>query len=374
MTVLRRLVFTDLVNNNNKFYQLEEDNGNYFTRYGRIGSNGVVSKTSRSEGELTLSRKLEKGYVEIELHVPKVVVTSNPSTQEERFIDYVFRASGQNISGYMSKATVDALSQNQIDRGRIFLGEFRKHGVNIKQLSRYYQIIPTDIGNAKREQDYWKEQERLQRIVNSFDLAEEEERLNQLEAAIATQVIQQSGELSIPGLTIIHMDKARSEKVHKILLGQQKHSHAGKRMFGKPVNIYEVKIKEERESYQSNQTANVNIMFHGSKSGNLLHILRSGLRKPTYAANGWRLGPGIYFAKDPLRAYQYSRSFEGLDYLLMCEVKLGREFEEPGEKSYNTPPAGYHSVRGTKSFSGIDEWTVYDQSQQTIRAVIEFKG
>lgn len=275
----------------------------------------------------------------------------------------------------MSAGTVDALSQHQIDLGRKQLAEMKRIGRNLQHIGYYYTLIPTNIGNTKREADPAKETQRLNAIVSSFDLAEEEERLNQLEAAIATHNIQTSGTLEIPNAEIKLVDAGQYINItQNILYMQQKYSASGKRMFPKPNNIYEVRIKGEREGYSGNQIGNVNYMFHGSSASNLLHILRSGLRKPAYAANGWRLGPGIYFTKDPLRAYQYARSFEHLDFLLLCEVKLGKEFEERGEKSYNTPPVGYNSVRGTHSFSGIDEWTVYDSTQQTIRAVIEFKG
>jgi len=375
MNVIRRAIFTDLVENNNKFYQIAEENSDAYLMWGRVGSSGQRKKVSLYYAHEQFDKKLRDGYKEIELLRPSSTVVTKASTQEERFIDYVYRASGQNISTYMSAGTVDALSQHQIDLGRKQLAEMKRIGRNLQHIGYYYTLIPTNIGNTKREADPAKETQRLNAIVSSFDLAEEEERLNQLEAAIATHNIQTSGTLEIPNAEIKLVDAGQYINItQNILYMQQKYSASGKRMFPKPNNIYEVRIKGEREGYSGNQIGNVNYMFHGSSASNLLHILRSGLRKPAYAANGWRLGPGIYFAKDPLRAYQYARSFEHLDFLLLCEVKLGKEFEERGEKSYNTPPVGYNSVRGTHSFSGIDEWTVYDSTQQTIRAVIEFKG
>lgn len=373
MTVITRLVYTDLVNNNNKYYQVEDEGGQIRVRWGRVGNTGQTKAVSKYEAEELVYQKKSKGYREVELHVPVVTKAASVTTPEEKFLEYVYRASGNNISSFMTNP-VDALSLTQINKGRDYLRQMKTYGKDLLWISEYYASIPTNIGNEKRLKDPAEEQARLQRIVTNFDFADEEERLNQLEAAIATHNIQQSGTLSIPGLTLKHADPAKQAMIEKILYDQQKTSPGSRRMFGKPRAIYETRIAGEREAWEKNTVGNVQYMFHGSKAVNLLHILSSGLRKPAYAANGWRLGPGIYFAHDPLRAYQYARSYDGLDFLLLCEVRLGKSFDEPGEKSYNTPPVGYNSVRGTHSWSGIDEWTVYDASQQTLRAIIEFKG
>lgn len=373
MTVITRLVYTDLVNNNNKYYQVEDEGGQIRVRWGRVGNAGQAKTVSKYEAEELVYQKKSKGYREVELHIPVVTKATNANTPEEKFIEYVYRASGNNISSFMSNP-VDALSSAQIDKGRYYLEQMKKYGKTIAWLSDYYKVIPTNIGNQKRLKDHWEEQQRLQRMVDNFNFSDEEERLDQLEAAIATYNIQQSGSLTIPGLTVKHAEGATREAIEKILYGQQKASPGSRRMFGKPRAIYETRIAGEREAWEKNPVGNTQYMFHGSKAVNLLHILNSGLRKPAYAANGWRLGPGIYFAHDPLRAYQYARSYDGLDFLLLCGVRLGKSFDEPSDKSYNTPPMGYNSVRGTQSWSGIDEWTIYDASQQTLRAVIEFRG
>ena len=73
------LNFTDILNNNNKFYQIEvvkaSDNNFYlFTNYGRVG--GTAAKEYRScsdqhqaeaEAEKIIKSKTKKGYVEIKL-------------------------------------------------------------------------------------------------------------------------------------------------------------------------------------------------------------------------------------------------------------------------------------------------------------------
>lgn len=74
----RTLNFTDIINNNNKYYNLEilETNRGWilFTQYGRVG--GTAAKEYRScddqyhaesEGEKIIKSKLKKGYVEVKL-------------------------------------------------------------------------------------------------------------------------------------------------------------------------------------------------------------------------------------------------------------------------------------------------------------------
>jgi hypothetical protein len=357
---------SDIQANNNKFYEIVEENGQYIARWGRVGQTGRSMRLgSKYEANMKVIEKVNGGYQRIELLSPAVVTVTNANTPEERLIDYVYRASGQNIKTFMASGVIDALSPAQIEKGRVALRQLAMAATLMGKASaidNYFAVIPTDRGVKRKS---------ISEIVAEFDVAAEEIRLDQLEAEVATKVIRQTGTLEIPNLTLKHM--IDPDPVLKILYGQQKNRRDGKRMFTSPLSVYEVKIAPEREAFLKNPVTNPKYMFHGTSAANLLHILRTGLKKPNHMANGWRLGPAIYFAEDPLRSYQYAGEYEGKDFLFLCEVKLGKSYDEPGEHSYTSPPTGYQSVRGTKSWSGIDEWTVYDPSQQTIRAILEFR-
>ncbi len=77
-----------------------------------------------------IAEKEAKGYVELDLHIPTIVTVDNTPVQPiepklQTFLEWIFQESGQYIGPYLA-TSVDALSQNQINKGRSILKDIDK--------------------------------------------------------------------------------------------------------------------------------------------------------------------------------------------------------------------------------------------------------
>mmetsp|Transcript_17201 Transcript_17201/g.49907 ORF Transcript_17201/g.49907 Transcript_17201/m.49907 type:complete len:337 (-) Transcript_17201:177-1187(-) len=72
---------------------------------------------------------------------------------------------------------------------------------------------------------------------------------------------------------------------------------------------------------------NVRHLFHGTSAANVLAIVRDGFRLPPKHG---MFGKGIYFAKSPLKSWQYARQSR---MILLCDVALGRTLRQRTARS-----------------------------------------
>ena len=198
------LNFTDVINNNNKYYNMEvvKSDGNkfyLFTQYGRVG--GTAAKEYRScdsqvqaesEGEKIVKSKLKKGYVEVKLarsdvgsEVGKTKVDTNvsieslkrmgatvvekeevASTLHPQVQDLVrtwFGVTEQFIELNLDtkKCPLGQLSMDQLDLARQILGEARNQLASKKPdvpelnklTNQYYSNIPHNFGYRRLDAD-----------------------------------------------------------------------------------------------------------------------------------------------------------------------------------------------------------------------------
>lgn len=383
-SIRRKFQLTDLVNNNNKWWLLEWwEDGTLKTTYGRVGAAGqstIKIGTSKYKAERLIEEKTAKGYVEIDLHIPAVVDTTGiiPTKPVEpkvqAFLEFIFAEAGQQIQSYLAVG-VDALSQAQIQRGRHLLQQInnRYSALNfgyhqwpdvVGLVEQYYNTIPTKLPPFIDADE----------VARGFvaDLNEQEDRLKQLEAALASYVVQQTGNSSLvdqlSGTELVALDKH-----DPAFTAIANHFTSTTTRGNRVLEIFTVNIPAERAAFEAETkgASYITNLWHGTRSHNVHHVLRNGLIVPKTASNGRRLGDGIYFADMSERAFNYTGSRNDNRRIgFLAEVKLGRMKEETGSATYTMAPHGYDSVWGTQSYSGMDEFVVYKTSQQTIRAVV----
>src|SRR5215471_20288759 len=151
----RKFILNSLEGNNNKIWEIAwfPDNS-VTTTWGRVGST-TQSKTkpmSRHSAETLIDAKVREGYKELELHSPVVVV--NEATDKPidpkivRLVDLIMREAGDRINSYLS-VTVDALSVNQINRGRGILQKIVTSNPTpqdqLALVKEFYNTIPTKL-------------------------------------------------------------------------------------------------------------------------------------------------------------------------------------------------------------------------------------
>jgi poly [ADP-ribose] polymerase 2/3/4 len=399
----RKFQLTNLDGNNNKFWMIEvwpagAAQVHVRTTYGRVGTSPQVRDATLRDSELEarIREKLRKGYQEVALHRPEVIVapsntparTINPRVS--RVVDLIFAEAGEKIASYLSVG-VDALGQEQIERGRRLLDLAQRQHADWRMsqsqatfallagtVQSYYNAVPTQLpGRIDR-----------QAVVEQFcaDFDEQEDRLNQLEAAIATYAARQVDPDASPydalgaELTPIPQSDRRYGEIVDYVDRTSAHGyHVHVR------DIFAVSVPGERAAWDRSWRGrhNTALLFHGTAGQNVRHILRSGLICPRTASHGRMFGHGIYFAKRATKSTNYcsTRRAGVPNFLFLAEVALGDAYVAPDAlPTLRSAPSGYDSVHGKAGHTGAwggklqyDEFIVYEAAQQTLRYLVTFE-
>jgi poly [ADP-ribose] polymerase len=378
--IRRKFVLADLHNNHNKFWLVEYwPDGRLKTTWGRVGVAPQCKEkrdVSTHAMQKLIREKETKGYVEIDLYRPAApaVHTSGLDARVAALVQLIYTEANDRIASYLAVG-LDALSQWQITEGRARLLTIQQLAANVRHrrdrerlaeaVEQYFNVIPTRLP-ARIEID---------EVVNNFvaNLAEHEDRLNQLEAALASQ--HPSTASALPGLDGVELDVLAQDSRAFQQIEDYVHRTAG----GARVrDIFTVTILAERDAWEQERHGkkNVRALFHGTRACNVRHILRSGLIIPQMPSNGSRWGRGIYFADMSRRSLNYcSTRSASYKLLFIADVALGKAKKMDGDDpTLRKAPRGHDSVWGIKSYSGMDEYVIYRTSQQTIRAIATING
>jgi hypothetical protein len=393
-TIHRKFLKSSFEQNNNKFWEVwwRESDGEYLAVYGRVGDTGQQDSRQHVNRGYVEKKIREKtsgakypdgvGYVELDLHVPQAAVVaqatqSTPSVVQDarvaRLVETIFREANEHIKATIA-VTVDALSQSQITAGRLILKEIMGQPANTRKgyVQRYYNTIPTVMD---RRPD-------IDQLVRDFDEQEQEDRLNQLEAALSTYQATQAAptgtsQYDLLGASLKWLDW-RNDVAAQHIARTFESSSSGARVTG----IYEVEIPHERKAFDKETFGDHNhaLLWHGTKAQNVRHILKTGFKIPDFFSNGWMFGPGIYLADEARKSQNYASARYGDTMMFLCEAKLGDAFLAPDAGSYKQAPHPYHHVFGkaghTRSWGGtlrMNEFIVYKTSQVTIRYLVTYR-
>jgi len=304
---------------------------------------------------------MREGYKELELHCPVIAVagpggaTIDPKIAQ--LTDLIMRSAGNMINSYLSVA-VDALSVNQISRGRAILKKVVDlHSPSnatgrqelLELVKEFYNTVPSKLP-SRIDPD---------QIVGEFvaDLREQEDRLDQLEAGLATYAATLSGHNPLGNVKIKvtpQTSKSYEQIVDYVL------RTAGGRLNVR--DIFSIEIPKERKAFQGETVGKSNVLslFHGTHNHNVRHILRTGLIVPITSANGRRMGDGVYFSDRTQRSLAYCGGHFNQRLLFVADVALGRIWSTTGTYAGKHAPAGYDSTQGTGTRSGHgDEFVIY---------------
>lgn len=363
--------FDDRSNSNKDWTFRVFADGSAETEYGRTGYKTQITPHPKGDGfnpDTAARDKMRHGYKR--QGEGRAVVTVSHSSLEKRtaeFISWISQEAGKSISDVYT-GNVDVISQSQLDEGRQLLGKIIAGRImrspNIADLVReYYRTIPQNLG---RKID-------ATNLVNDFDAYAQEQLLNQLEGAVVTH------------------DATSIDQVYQMLGAELKPMDLQSPAYRDVCDyinrtapsvqiqdVFSVKIPGERQAFKDCVfgAEKVADLFHGTQTGRIRDILRSGLIIPKTAANGSRFGRGIYLADQARRSLNYSSSnHKDSRALFIVSAKIGKQaIRDDDDSRLHEAPYGYHSVLGVKSHSGMDEYIVYRPEQVTIRALVTIGG
>lgn len=397
----RKFQLTNLDGNNNKFWMVETwplPDGTVFSRvtYGRVGTTPQVDEkvTNAAAIERKIKEKTGKGYQEVTLHRPSVVAAAPLSASAidprvQQLVDWIFGEAGEKIASYLAVG-VDALSQDQIERGRRLLLLAQHQHATWEQtpsqaagellaatVQNFYNAIPTQLPSRIDRQQV------VLQFCKQFD--EQEDRLNQLEAAIATSLVQQSNpqvsRYDALGADI-HLLPQNDSRYQDICDYIERTSVHGYRV--RIRDIFTLTVPDDRRAFEENTRGRkrIELLFHGTAGQNVRHILRTGLICPKTASHGRMFGHGIYFANKSTKSTNYcSVRRRGVPhFLFLADVAIGRPFlAQEAMPDRRKAPWLYDSVLGQAGYTAawggklqFDEHIVYSAAQQTLRYLVTF--
>lgn len=152
------------------------------------------------------------------------------------------------------------------------------------------------------------------------------------------------------------------------------------------VNVFRVSRRMEFESF-ADGVGNVQVLFHGSKAGNVFGILTRGMLLPQLVTqkfgvartNPGNLGAGLYFSDSANSSLRYALPTEaGSRFMLVCDVALGRVHRTrtpmPGLAQAPDGCDSVQAVGGSCEVFPFDEYAVYSVQQQRLRYLVEFSS
>ncbi|WOF81822.1 WGR domain-containing protein (plasmid) [Pseudomonas sp. FeN3W] len=419
------LVKTNVDDNNNKFWKVEQfDNHTVQVTNGRVGSNGQLQPLKSFASEIQASRflqskmnsKLRDGYqlfkgiqtdagkssmsrMALEMAASEQIRTKDLDVVS----DLVKRLVKANVHSILSSTdlkydedtglfqtplgivTLESLSEARqllTELGKsIEKGDFDSAPVKTN-LASYLMLIPQKVGRKLAVRDVLPDMEAIQKQNSLLD--DLEASVGQVEELQKNKVEEKAVE--VPQIFNCEINVLRDKKVLKwideFFASTASTRHAS---FGYKIKcVYEVTIDEMQKAYDSEgkKLGNVMRLWHGTRPGNILSILKSGLIIPRSNAPhvcGRMFGDGLYCSDQSTKSLNYATGWwagakENQCFMFLADVAMGK-VHVPRGPSQNLPAPGTDSTFAKANISSVmnNEMIVYKTNQATVRYLVEFE-
>ena len=426
-----KYIKTDFQNNNNKFWFIEvHDTGKVVTTYGRVGESGAVNTVelgsqeaalkyanSKIKGKIRDGRNGEIAYKPLNvidnIQSEKIKNNNQNNSLEEialKQINYdnpskeiIIYLIQKNIHNVIDNTTMTynknsglfetpcgIVTKDCIDQARSFLiqiGDYvSKNDLTSieygKLLNEYLMLIPQDVGRKLRPEYLYRTQQDIQK---QYDI------LDSLEAslvAIEKSKTEISGTIVIEEKKIFNTelklldDKQEFNRINQLFETTKKDVHSSNRF--KLKNIFVLKIDNVIKNFEETKKSinNIRELWHGSKSSNIISIMKGGLIIPPSGASyctGRMFSDGIYFASSSTKSLNYSSGYwdnsrENRCFMFLADVALGKQYEP--HSTISNFPIGYDSIFASpKNISSLinEEFVIPKTSQSNLKYLCEFE-
>jgi poly [ADP-ribose] polymerase len=412
-----RYICVDVASNSNKFWNIAvRDDHSAVTEWGRVGEAGSRKEfafgdpsQARRFFETKRREKEGRGYSPLRTlgstdanrhaRLAEVALEQLHADCEEtqRLVARLARANVHQILAHTSlqyNASTGAFStplgivtRDALIEARGLLGEIaalvqadryddaRLPGI----LSQYLMLVPRDIGRAKPEP------RRL--FPDLASIREQNGLLDNLQASLGTALKPAESEAGEPAPRLFdaklrHVGDPRIiEDIRRRFRRTAQKIHVSSSL--DVAQVFEVEIGSMRDAYQAGarRVGNVQTLWHGSRIGNLLSILKSGFMIPPVNAphvTGRMFGNGVYFSDQSTKALNYASGYwsgtrETGCFMFVCDVALGRSYT-PRTWQEPFPHPGFDSTFARAGVSGVmnNEMVVYDTARVNPRYLVEF--
>lgn len=417
------IVKVDVDCNNNKFWSCKVySDGTFEREWGRVGYNKRTQaqkffyENEAMKEALKIKRKKERdGYKEIELlsdkgesrkkldnkNVMDIAIkelAKDKGSDVKRLITRIANENIHNIidntslsydesTGLFSSALgivgLDSILKAEFELNIIESCMKKKDFNSIKMksaVSNYMTLIPQYVGSKIKIESIFGDKDKILKqrtilsdlkdsveFVTNGNGKEKNDKLNKVKH-FNTHI-----EL-VKDKNIISYVKEKYEK------GRQK-NHVSSSL--KVKRVFDIKLDEMLDNYekQKKSMGNERKLWHGSRTGNILSIFKTGMNIPQRGSGhvtGRMFGDGLYFSDQSTKALNYSYGFwsgkrDSNCYTFICNVLLGESYI-PKNHDLNMHTKGYDSVFAKGGYSGVmnNEFVVYKPCQVSPRWLVEF--
>jgi len=431
------LIKSDPVNNNNKFWLGElYDDDTVICRWGRVGDTGQT-KTFPSKGKNFLDSKVkskkragrngEIAYREIEIidgaeapapkasfkqsvggsklaQVAKKQIETGGNPEALKLIEYLVKVNAHQISSMtggqitynydkgLFQTPMGLVSQGNIDEAReklVSIGDLVADSSytdpELMEFTRdYLMLVPQDIGRRRLELDsFWSDLQAVQKqnvILDGLQAS-----LTQAGKTPAKSVKKDEPEEQVFQTKIDLVTDPKVIKKIKALYSKTRQTmHNCHHLDVK--KVYTVDINTVRSAFVTGgkKMDNVWDLWHGTRAGNLLSIMKGGLIiPPSNASNvtGRAFGNGIYASDMSTKALNYAYGYWGGKsdnncFMFLLKMAMGENICYPKNTFDGGCPKGYDSTfcrKGDGLFQN-NEMIVYRTNQIDLRYLVEFSS
>ena len=389
------MTYFDAKKNSNKFWQVE-NNGTINTyRWGRVGDKGQTKTESFYDKwdaidkmEKKIREKLNKGYTKKDIAQGASIATAEAKSETlsdtvAKFVKDIYTVTTKKVAAYLGieddgvATPIGKLGINGINKGKNILKNIvtainNNDNYDIKYYSnQYFKAIPRKMSRRITE-DEW--------VLNTLEKVDKElEVLNLYEDALNT--------IAKTTIDVDSMYKHMNCEVRDVTADELAYvtnkiatSHASNHHYTlKVVNAF--KVEQKNAPAYDTTRGHDTMLFHGTRSENILGILSSNLKLPNnitgVVKTGAMFGPGLYFANNCTKSANYSFGYwsgsnTNRAYLFICKVALGNVKEYDNAHYCTKAPNGYDSVMGKKGAHLYNnEFIVYNENQVQIEYIVE---
>ena len=414
-----RYVLTNIASNNNKFWNIRlYADGSAETHWGRVGEAGqrkLIPVFSEAAFDSKCREKVSGGYKPQKtvgghfgtIHAANDALahtaTAQIDTNSPETLALVAYLASVNIHRILESTTLqyDAASgtfstplgivtQDALEEARkllacigafVFASEWDNEGF-VPLLNDYLMLIPQNIGRGKPDpQRLFPDGEAVRKQVGILD---------SLEASLQAQPDPAAAPDAAPAAPAPRLFEARlhlcqdAREIARITAKYRatlQASHYASRFAVRRVYRVEIAAMNRAFDETGRKAGNIQELWHGTRAGNLLSLLKSGFVIPPSNAphcTGRMFGNGVYFSDQSTKSLNYAAGYwsgraENRCFMFLCDVAMGKSYT-PQSWQETLPHAGFDSTWAKPDVSGVanNEMIVYTTDRIAPRFLVEF--
>jgi poly [ADP-ribose] polymerase len=383
--------------NNNKFYNMTEEDGQLKVEYGRVGSSKTVKMYPMSKWNYLYRNKTKKGYKDVTSYRLKSEGADFTTIGNSTIAGIVAELQALANHSVKQNYTVgsDAVTQAQVDEAQRILDllagiswkDIKTDTDNINpQLLDLYTVIPRRMS---RVSDYLISPSDNKKHIDHL-IATEQATLDVMKGQVHVNQAKQDNTAEDPTTILdamgldIQIATPDDVEIIKRELGQINNNY--RRAF----QVINKRTQKRFDKFREGKTDNRKLFWHGSRNENWWSILDGGLvLRPTNAViTGKMFGYGLYFADKAKKSYGYTscrgsywaRGSSSKGFMSLYDVYLGRTLTKKRHESwmYDLTDEKLKARGNYDSLSALggadlynNEFIVYNEKQCTVKYLVE---